>query len=281
MSGRVPSLGWQTELALARFDGSVARSGDALVVRTPANPTYWWGNYLLFDRPPVEGEADAWMARFEAQVHGPQPASRHVAFGIDHAGAVTLPNDFRARGFTLASMTVLTRSLDDGGPPPAGTACEARIEPLALPRDGPAIVDQQVAVDGHRYGIDGYRVFAERQVARWSAMAAAGRGGWFGAWVDDDGGATLASSCGVFRCEVDGAAGPVGRFQYVSTHPAYRRRGLCRAVVAHACRHAHGVLGLRTLVMIADPDDVAIGIYESLGFRRGVRTWQLERAPRE
>lgn len=41
-----------------------------------------------------------------------------------------------------------------------------------------------------------------------------------------------------------------------------------------------GNLHLRTLVMVADPDDVAIGVYESLGYRRGVSAWQLERAPR-
>lgn len=38
-------------------------------------------------------------------------------------------------------------------------------------------------------------------------------------------------------------------------------------------------MGLRTLVMAADPADVAIGIYESVGFVRGESAWQLERAP--
>jgi hypothetical protein len=34
-----------------------------------------------------------------------------------------------------------------------------------------------------------------------------------------------------------------------------------------------------TLVIVADPDDVAIGVYESLGFVRGASTWQIERPP--
>jgi hypothetical protein len=45
------------------------------------------------------------------------------------------------------------------------------------------------------------------------------------------------------------------------------------------CCHGFERMGLRTLVMTADPGDVAIGIYESLGYRRGVSSWQLERAP--
>ena len=37
-------------------------------------------------------------------------------------------------------------------------------------------------------------------------------------------------------------------------------------------------MGLETLVIVADPDDVAIGLYESLGFQRGASTWHLEKA---
>jgi hypothetical protein len=32
--------------------------------------------------------------------------------------------------------------------------------------------------------------------------------------------------------------------------------------------------------MLADPADVAIGLYESLGFTRGASAWRIERAPR-
>jgi predicted GNAT family acetyltransferase len=65
----------------------------------------------------------------------------------------------------------------------------------------------------------------------------------------------------------------------VSTHPAWRRRGLCTALVHAVCRHGFEGMGLDTLVMVADPDDVAIGVYESLGYRRGTSTWQFERPP--
>ena len=38
-------------------------------------------------------------------------------------------------------------------------------------------------------------------------------------------------------------------------------------------------MGAQTLVMLADPADVAIGIYESLGFVRGANTHELQRRP--
>ena len=46
------SLGWRTDLIFARFDGKVAPRSDHLVIRTPPNPTFWWGNSLLFDHAP-------------------------------------------------------------------------------------------------------------------------------------------------------------------------------------------------------------------------------------
>ena len=91
------------------------------------------------------------------------------------------------------------------------------------------------------------------------------------------GGEVLVADCGSFR---DGfGEGSLGRFQFVSTHPAWRRRGLCSALIHAVCRHGFEALGLASLVIVADPDDVAIGLYESLGFERDHRLWYLERRP--
>ena len=272
------SLGWQTDLIFARFDGEIVDRGNHLLVRTPANPTFWWGNFLLFQHAPGAGDLERWMALFEEEIGARQPESRHRAFGIDVRERVALPPDFAAAGFTLNEATVLTLAREQLREPPKALPGGFEFDVLELPRDGAAVVDKQVAVDAKRYEAIGYRVFAERQMARYAAMQRAGLGHWFGLVTHVGGGAVLAASCGLFRdpARHDGQ----GRFQYVSTHPDWRRRGLCTALVHAACRHGFEAMDLRTLVMVADPDDVAIGVYESLGFRRGVSTWQLERPPR-
>jgi len=279
MSGAAPlSLGWQTDLIFARFDGQVADRGNYLLVRTPGNPTFWWGNFLLFQHAPGAGDLERWMALFDGEIATPQPESRHRAFGVDVPERLVLPPDFAAAGFALNEATVLTLGREQlrehSRAAPAGF--EFRV--LELPRDSAAVVDKQVAVDAQRYEVVGYRLFAERQMARYAAMQRAGLGHWFGLVTQVGGHAVLAASCGLFRdpAHHDG----LGRFQYVSTHPDWRRRGLCTALVHAACRHGFEAMGLRTLVMVADPDDVAIGVYESVGFRRGVSTWQFERPPR-
>jgi len=272
------SLGWQTDLMFARFDGQVTDRGNHLLVRTPGNPTYWWGNFLLFHHAPGVGDLERWMALFDEQIERVQPESRHRAFGIDVRERLVLPPDFAAAGFTLNEATVLTLTSDQLLAPAKALPPRVAFRVLDLPRDSAPVVDKQVAVDSGRFEAAGYRVFAERQMARYAAMQRAGLGHWLGLVAEVDGRAVLVASCGLFRdpARADG----LGRFQYVSTHPDWRRRGLCTALVHAACRHGFEATDLRTLVMVADPDDVAIGVYESLGFRRGVSTWQFERAPR-
>jgi len=272
------SLGWQTDLMFARFDGQVTDRGNHLLVRTPGNPTYWWGNFLLFHHAPGVGDLERWMALFDEQIERAQPESRHRAFGIDVRERLVLPPDFAAAGFTLNEATVLTLTSDQLIAPPKALPPRVAFRVLDLPRDSAPVVDKQVAVDSGRFEAAGYRVFAERQMARYAAMQRAGLGHWLGLVAEVDGRAVLVASCGLFRDPA--AADGLGRFQYVSTHPDWRRRGLCTALVHAACRHGFEAMDLRTLVMVADPDDVAIGVYESLGFRRGVSTWQFERAPR-
>lgn len=269
------SLGWRTELIFHRFDGEVIPRDDHLLVRTPANPTFYWGNFLLFDHPPRPGDAARWLALFDEQIAQRQSESRHLAFGIDGDADFDLPPDFAALGVAKSSSIVLTMR------EPQLRAARKPLAPgfvrraLRLPDEAAQAVDLQVASDMHGYEPAGYRVFRERQMARYGRMAAAGLGDWFGVFAED--GATLVADCGLFR---DGSGrGALGRFQFVSTHPAWRRRGLCSALIHAVCRHGFGAMGLESLVIIADPDDVAIGLYESLGFVRDHRLWYLERRP--
>src|SRR5262249_9144071 len=72
----VTSLGFQTDVALRVLEGAeTADRGDYLVVRTPVNPDFYWGNFLLLRTWPEAGSADRWLTRFAAEF----PAARHVA----------------------------------------------------------------------------------------------------------------------------------------------------------------------------------------------------------
>ncbi|MGA0611773.1 GNAT family N-acetyltransferase [Caldimonas sp. KR1-144] len=267
------SPGWRSDLIFPAFDGVVAERGEALVVRTPSNPHYYWGNFMLYERAPRAGELAAWVAAFEHEVHGVQPSSRHIALGLDGVASFELPDEPAAQGFECHAATVLTMRREQLTPQPEAPRLDgARIGSLE-PRGYAAAVELQCLcseADGEGFEPALFRDFRERQMARYAAMNRAGRGDWFGVFAPGD---RLLAECGLFT----DATGRIGRFQHVDTHPDWRRRGLCRALMHAVARHGFERLGVDELVIVADPDDVAIGLYESLGFRRGATTWQLQR----
>ena len=74
------SLAYRTDLALLELAGSkVEDRGTHLVVRTPQNPTFYWGNFLLLARPPAADGGEHWLDTFEREF----PGTRHRAFGVD------------------------------------------------------------------------------------------------------------------------------------------------------------------------------------------------------
>jgi len=102
---RITSLGFRTDVALRVLEGAnVTDRGDYLVIRTPDNPDFWWGNFLLLADLPGPGQTGAWLARFATEF----PAARHVALGVDVADDPEIPEDFAAAGLKPELVTVLT-----------------------------------------------------------------------------------------------------------------------------------------------------------------------------
>jgi hypothetical protein len=102
----VRSLAFRTDLALLQLGGSgIEDHGTHLVVRTPANPSFYWGNFLLLATPPTPDLADHWIDVFQRAL----PESRHRAFGVDGvAGSVDDLAPFATRGFETDGASVMT-----------------------------------------------------------------------------------------------------------------------------------------------------------------------------
>jgi hypothetical protein len=76
----ITSLGYRTDLMLLQLSGSeLTDKGEYVVIRTPANPTFWWGNYLLYRTPFAPGALAGRLEVFRQEF----PAAKHGALGID------------------------------------------------------------------------------------------------------------------------------------------------------------------------------------------------------
>jgi ribosomal protein S18 acetylase RimI-like enzyme len=264
-------LGWQSHLLASRFGAEVAERDDCIVLRTPTNPTYYWGNCLILPAAPRDDELPTWLARFDAEIASRQPTSTHLAFGINAAALTDPLPAWRAAGIDEFDETaVLTLQAGSLALQPSVRDTPGLVlRALSLPDELELAVEAQVATREDSFEVEGYRVFRRSAMQRMAAMQPAGSGLWFGALT----GGVLAADCGLVH------DGVMGRFQYVETQAEWRRRGLCRALVWHVCHHAFNALGLQRLVMCADPHDVAIGIYRSVGFAEVDTHWCLQRRP--
>ena len=259
----VTSLGFRTDVALRVLEGGeVADRGDYLVVRSPANPEFWWGNFVLMGAPPGPGTAGTWLARFAAEF----PAARHVAFGVDTTDEpAAAPADFLAAGLEPQRATVLTCTAIRP-PPHPGTGAEIR--PLESAADWRQSGDLGVRC----YGDDGSPEYRDRRIAAPRQLTRTGRGAWFGAFR----GGRLVAQLGV--CD---AGGGLARYQDVETDPEFRRQGLAGTLVWRAGRYGHEVLGAGTLVIVADPAEAAIRVYRACGFGDRESQVSFERPPGE
>jgi GNAT superfamily N-acetyltransferase len=244
------------------LEGSrVEDRGGYLVVRSPHNPSYWWGNFLLLAKPPETGQTDDWLEQFAAEF----PEAKHVALGIDvteisgvDVGALV------TAGLHLERSAVLTAQAVHE-PPRSYEAATYR--ELAGDDDWQRAKELRTVVSEGEPGGDpgflGARIASER------SLTEAGHGFWFGAFADGK----LVAHLGLVT-DGDGVA----RYQNVETHPDWRRKGIAGTLVWRAGQHGLDSMA-STLVIVADPDYVAIRVYRSVGFIDAETQIGFERQP--
>jgi GNAT superfamily N-acetyltransferase len=251
---RVRSLGYRTDLAVRRAEGStVTDRGDHIVVRTDQNPRYWWGNFLLLARAPRGSEMAGWLDRFA----GTFPAARHRAFGVDVTRATEVDEAvFTAAGLAADRGIVLTAS---GVREPRRPHPGAVIRPLAGADDWrqACVLRAACGAADERAALPEDHEFIELRTMARRRLAEARRATWFGAFT----GGRLVAQLGLVPLP-----GRLARFQDVETHPSFRRQGLAGTLVWHAAGYGLDELRATTLVIVADRGSAATRVYASVGF---------------
>ncbi len=253
-----------SDAALARFDGEVIDRGEYLLVRTRSNPTFYWGNFLIYPRAPRHTDLESWLAA-DAREFEDRP-DRAAIFAWDEIDGLSGEDaGFLERGFVRDvgvcmsakqlrrapkhNDDVQVRALEDDAAWSAATACLTN----AFTTRGKNEVQA---------------AFVQRQMQRYRAMQAVGWGTWYGAFLGDH----CAAACGLV------GQGNVGRFQLVGTDPAFARRGVCSTLM-----YAVGTAGLakhEELIIVADESYHATKVYSSVGFSVVERLATLMRVPK-
>lgn len=235
-----------------RLSGSTfEQRADYAVIRTPSNPGFWWGNFLLLPAAPTMGDVEQWREWFTAEF----PGATHQAYGLDTTdGVVGDPDALTALGVEVGTNAILTAESIAETPQP-----DAEIRLLATDDDWSQLVDLDLAV----YPTEGespdsaHLVYLRRRIGGQRSLTESGSSGWFGGFIDGK----LVGSLGIVS---DGFG--VARYQSVQTHPDFQRRGIARRLLSDAAEHANTALRASTLVIAAETTYHAIDLYRSVGF---------------
>lgn len=249
------SLGAASHILSLGPDAEIQVLADRIVIRSPAQPGYCWGNCLLFLTPQRDPESQ--IAQFRADF----PQARHVAIFWDDPQAKPDATDavFARLGFKLAVLDVLARH---GPALPAPIPPGIGIRPLTSPADWTAAtrLQHETGVEEGDHSADHLPVIEARMAAR-RRSAEAGQLLWFGAFEGGD----LVADAGVILHD------RLRRFQAVETRASHRRRGIAAALVSQASRHVDRLgAGLPQLILAGRASDAG-RLYRRLGFQPSER----------
>jgi GNAT superfamily N-acetyltransferase len=240
--------GWATDLAILEHSGSIVEDrGDHLLVRSPHNPDFHWGNCLFVTGEDGVNDASRWVTTFQSAF----PAADWVAVGLTQ-----MPKDheaWAAHGLELELDEVLTTSaLPRQAPLPEGYTVR-RFDGEDWERSVARVVAENLRTGEHE--ARAHERFARAQAATQRGLSDRNVGAWFGAFVDD----ALVAELGIVRC------GTTARYQAVGTEDEHRRRGLASHLLGVAARWAADQ-GCDRWVIVTEATNPAGRVYRRAGF---------------
>lgn len=253
-------LGWHTDLAVLRLAGSTFEErADHLVVRTAANPFFYWGNFVLVTDPGATDEPGPWLEVFEREF----PEAPHRAIGL--TGEIGDEDAWRARDLTIEHDDVLaSTTCPEPTPLPDGYLVRQLTDTIHWDQSTALRIAEFASASAHE------AEFERRATEERRRMSEDGATAWFGAFEGD----RLVAELGIVDC----GAG-VARYQSVVTGSGHRRRGLAGHLLGVAARWAAD-RGAATWVIVADLGSDASRLYQSRGFAPADRGTRAQRKPR-
>lgn len=253
--------GWSTDLAILKLTGSTIEDfGDHLVVRSPHNPDFHWGNCLFVTDDQAVEQAVLWVERFRSCF----PDANWIAIGL-----IRMPEEQQAwvaQGMELDLDDVLTtRALPGQTPVPEGYTVRR------LHGDDWAKCIARAVAENDRsgqYDPQSHQRFTERQMLTRRELSERDTAAFFGAFANDQ----LIADLGVIRC------GKTARYQSVGTTKEHRGRGLATHLLGVAAQWSAGH-GCDRWVIVTEATNPAGRIYRGVGFEPDTANAQAYRKP--
>ena len=242
------SPGWETDLSILALGGSEIETFDNhLVVRTPTNPEYHWGNCLLVLDPASVDLNEKWVERYRSVF----PNNNWIAIGLPQ-----MPSNVAAwnkQGITLEQLDVLSTSSLPKSQPLAGGYSSRHFDEQDWETLTRREISYLLAEGGYEPAATESFVIESNSSRR--RLCAEGNAAWFGAYLEDE----LVASLGIVKC------GTTARYQSVETSEAHRGKGLASHLLGLAASWSQEQ-GSKRWVIVTEETNAAGRVYRRAGF---------------
>lgn len=242
------SPAWATDLAILELTGStIDDRGDHLIVRTPANPGYHWGNCVLVTDPSSVDDAERWHDVFDLAF----PTAGWVAIGLPRMPGDT--DGWASRSIDLEENDVLTTTTV-----PHASVLPDGYRVRQLEGDDWALAISRDLAENARtreYEATSHEQFVRAAIDARRDLSERGAAAYFGAFAGEE----LCADLGIVRC------GTTGRYQAVGTETAHRRRGLASHLLGVAAAWSSEA-GCDSWVIVTESTNDAGRVYRAAGF---------------
>jgi len=248
------AAGWETDLAILRHsDSSIDEFEDHLVIRSPHNPDYHWGNFILVTNNDFAKDASRWMQTFRDAF----PSAKWVSIGLPEYPAA--PEDWEPFGIELERLEVLKADTK-----PAFPEIDQNYTSRNLSgKDWDALLQREISenLKSGEHDPESYERFIRRTIEGYEELSNRGVASWFGAFH----GTELVADLGIVVC------GETARYQSVQTDERHRRKGLASHLLGKAADWASQA-GCRSWVIVTESTNDAGRVYRKAGFNPDVET---------
>jgi len=243
------SLADFTDLIFHSSSGCISENDLYTLVRTPSNPYFYFGNYLILNKN-IENYNKKELENFFTSEFSDEKRIGHIAFSWPYNKSENV-DSYIEDGYHYEksiAMTLEQSNLAD---------LKCKNSDVHIRKFSEGDWDQWILFEldefDNQYPIIDHQLFLLGLEKNYRSLIKADKGSWYGAFIDKE----LVASAGIFHED------SIGRLQKIRTRGNYQGKGICKTMLHKICSDYYE---LSKIVVVADENYFAKKVYTSLGF---------------